>query len=134
MFSRYRLNISAGHGVNIIQMAEIEIYKMMLTSVADVSESSIPIDYTLEQNYPNPFNPSTQINFSTPNPTNVTLSIYNVLGQHVKTLIDQPLTAGMHRAAWDGTNENGAIVTDAVYFCRLCSDFGVRTIKMMLLR
>ena len=133
-YSRYRLDISTGHGANIIQMAELEIYATIPVHVDIDEKTKIPADYALLQNYPNPFNPSTRIRFSIPRSTHVLLSIHNVLGQRVKTLIDSPLDAGEHFVQWDGTDDQDALVTNAVYFYTLQSDMGVQTKKMMLLR
>ncbi|MBN1561763.1 T9SS type A sorting domain-containing protein, partial [candidate division KSB1 bacterium] len=133
MYDRFRLAISSAHGVGIIQMAELEIYKLISTSVQD-DQTRIPYDYILDQNYPNPFNPSTRIPFSIPQNVHVRLTIHNMLGQTIKTLVDQIMPAGLHSLDWDGTNESGAKVSNAVYFYRLHSDLGDRTKKMMLLR
>lgn len=133
-FSRFRLNITSAHGTGITQMAELEIYRTVSTKVNENESSLVEYDYDLAQNYPNPFNPSTHIQFSLPQATHVTLTIYNTLGQRIKTLVDQSLTSGVHHVQWDGTNEIETSVANAVYFYRLESEFGVRTQKMMLLR
>jgi len=106
---------------------------------SDVSTDITQSDYLLKnfelyQNYPNPFNPSTQINFSIPKASHVTLTVYNMLGQRVKTLLDQPLAAGMHNANWDGANDLGEIVANGTYFYRLQSEMHVKTMKMIMLR
>lgn len=95
---------------------------------------STPVAYNLDQNYPNPFNPTTRIDFSIPQNAHVTLSIYNMLGQRVKTLIDQPVKAGAHNVEWDGTNEFSETVSNGIYFYRLNSDLGVKTMKMMFVK
>jgi len=103
------------------------------TGVEDIS-GTIPDKYELKQNYPNPFNPSTHIDFSLPQKAHVTLSVYNVLGQRIKTIIDQPMIAGFHHVAWNGTNELGENVTNGIYFYRLSSDLGVQTMKMIFMK
>jgi len=78
-----------------------------------------PVAYALEQNYPNPFNPSTTIRYSLAKKSDVTLEIYNTLGQRVRTLFSGARTTGEYESVWDGTNDNGGHVASGVYFYRL---------------
>ncbi len=79
-----------------------------------------PKDYKLEQNYPNPFNPTTTIRFSLPVKNNVTLAVYDMLGQEVKTLLANQLFAkGSFEVAWDGTNNFGVKVSSGNYIYTL---------------
>ncbi len=133
-FSEFRLYITSGHGVGIIQMAELEIFRTVITSVQQHESPNMVADYSLAQNYPNPFNPTTRICFSLPRDGHATLKIYNTMGQHVRTLVDQSMAAGTHTINWDGTNDVGTTVANSVYFYQLQSDFGVLIQKMMLLR
>jgi len=80
--------------------------------------AAIPISFKLHQNYPNPFNPSTTIRFDLPEPSEVRLSIFNVLGQKVTTLIYGVFPAGFQSARWDGKS-GGAEVSSGLYFYRL---------------
>jgi hypothetical protein len=70
-------------------------------------------------NYPNPFNPSTAISFSLPAATYVEVSIFNLRGQLVKTLISRDLIAGNHRVSWDGTDQSGRRVASGSYICHM---------------
>ncbi|MCH7731536.1 MAG: T9SS type A sorting domain-containing protein [Candidatus Marinimicrobia bacterium] len=96
----------------------------------------IPIEYALYSNYPNPFNPSTTIQFDLPNNGNVLLSIYNLLGQEINTVVNREFLAGRYRFEWDGTNKVGKLVPSGVYFYRISIDGNeyIETRKMMLLR
>lgn len=96
--------------------------------------SGLPTEYALAQNYPNPFNPSTEISFSLPAASQVELSVYNVLGQKVVTLIDQQMAAGEHTVTWDGRNSDGGSVSSGVYFYRMAANSFVETKKMMMLK
>lgn len=98
------------------------------------SANQIVDEYVLHQNYPNPFNPSTQISFSVPKATHVQVSVYNMLGQQNNVLMNQNVSAGTHHIIWDGTNELGETVTNGVYFYNVKSDFGIKTMKMMMLK
>jgi len=75
--------------------------------------------FELSQNHPNPFNLETRINFSLLKPGNVRLSVYNMLGQKVNTLVDDRKTAGVHSVKWDGTNSLGQKVSSGMYFYKL---------------
>ena len=88
-----------------------------------------PGTYTLAQNYPNPFNPSTKIAFSVPSQGNVTLKVYNMLGQEVATLLNEVRNAGVHEVAFKGIN-----LSSGVYFYTLTAGEFVGTKKMMLLK
>lgn len=79
----------------------------------------IPKNYTLEQNYPNPFNPITEINFGLPTASKVNISVYNLLGQLVNTLINKEIEAGIHSVTWDGTDANNKTVSSGVYFYKI---------------
>ncbi|MHB2150208.1 carbohydrate-binding module family 20 domain-containing protein [Calditrichota bacterium LG25] len=102
-----------------------------LTSIGDTPQT--PKEFTLNQNYPNPFNPTTTISFTLPEASRVTLSVYNVLGQKVRTLIDNQLaSAGTHAKQWDGRDEAGHKVASGIYFYKLeAGDFS--SIKKMVL-
>jgi serine protease AprX len=98
-----------------------------------------PRAFALEQNFPNPFNPATTIVYSLPNAGPVTLRVYNVLGQEVRTLVDETQARGEHTSLWDGTNKSGSRVATGVYLYRLefSSDGGGTTVlskKMVLVK
>lgn len=89
-------------GSTTVYVDNVYFYKL----VSDVKEigGSIPTDFALEQNYPNPFNPTTNISFSLPEAGNVSLKIYNALGQEVTTLVNQFMNAGRSEIAFDAAN------------------------------
>lgn len=94
-----------------------------------------PEGYTLSQNFPNPFNPSTNIVFSVPKTENVSLKIFNVLGQEVKSLVNAKVTGGVSTmATWDGTDNFGQKVSSGVYFYQLKAGDFSETKKMLLLK
>ncbi len=90
--------------------------------------------FKLIQNYPNPFNPSTTIDYSIPKTEDVTLEVYNLLGQRVVTLVDENQTAGKHTVQWNGLSQGGQQVSSGVYFYKLVSGEYSNIKKMMLLR
>jgi hypothetical protein len=91
--------------------------------------AGMPKSFSLAQNYPNPFNPNTEISFALPVASRVELTVYNVLGQTVTTLVDGDMPAGEHIVSW-----NASSVSSGVYFYRLSTNGFVETKKMMLLK
>jgi len=79
----------------------------------------LPSAFELLQNYPNPFNPATRIGVLLPQLSEVTLTVYNVLGQEVVTLINDQRPAGYFTVEWDGTNSSGQKVSSGLYFYRM---------------
>jgi hypothetical protein len=99
-----------------------------VTGIADY-EIEVPQGFTLKQNYPNPFNPSTTISYQLPVTNYVNLSIYNLLGQRVTTLVNEKLNAGSHTASW-----NAAGFASGVYLYRLQAGTYSETKKLILLK
>jgi hypothetical protein len=100
-----------------------------MTTGVDTKKEAIPEKYTLSQNYPNPFNPSTTIKFSIPVTGNVSLKVFNTLGQVVATLVDQNLKAGNYDTYFDGKG-----LSSGVYFYTLKANGNSITNKMMLVK
>lgn len=94
----------------------------------------LPTEFALEQNYPNPFNPSTEINFALPTDAFVELSVFNILGQNVATLVAGDLPAGEHFIRWNGTDSDGGSVASGIYFYRITAENFSATKKMLLLK
>ena len=96
---------------------------------------AIPEEFALLQNYPNPFNPSTQISFDIPDGGEyITLSIYNILGQNVNTIVNGILSPGRYTMEWNATDEIGNPVASGIYFYELRSTSFVSRKKMLLMR
>ncbi len=82
-------------------------------------QTSLPEKFSLEQNFPNPFNPETTIRFHLRKPGHCTLSIYNMKGQKVRTLVSQNLNPGSHSVIWNGKDNNGRIQSSGIYIYKL---------------
>ncbi|MBN1465231.1 Ig-like domain-containing protein [candidate division KSB1 bacterium] len=96
------------------------------------AEAPVPKEFRLAQNYPNPFNPATTIHFDLPQVALVKLQVYNVLGQKVRTLVDEQMEPGYHAMLWDSKNDQGLLVSSGVYYYQiLAGDF--RAVKKMAL-
>jgi flagellar hook assembly protein FlgD len=106
----------------------------VVVDVPDGSQPSLPATFTLSQNYPNPFNATTEINFSLARAGDVRLTIYNLLGQEVKTLVNGRISAGEHRVTWDGSDNNGSICATGLYLYRLETSESIANRKMLLLK
>ena len=107
--------------------------------VVRVSDSSRPLRASLGQNYPNPFNPHTVIPFAVPSLRGqagapVRLVIYNVAGQRVRVLVDEPRLSGAHRVIWDGCDAGGSAVATGAYYYRLEIGQFQQTRRLLLLR
>lgn len=94
----------------------------------------IPDEYSLSQNFPNPFNPITKLGFGIPEAGRVTIKIYNLLGQEVKTLIKENLDAGYRYVVWNSTNNFGQQVTSGMYIVVMESNNFREVRKMVLLK
>jgi tetratricopeptide (TPR) repeat protein len=97
-------------------------------------KSLLPQAFVLEQNYPNPFNPVTEIRFGVPRQSVAMLEVFNILGQVVKTLVDEIKEAGYYRVSWDGRNSNGVLMPSGMYFYRLTTNQFSDTKRMLVMR
>ncbi|MFI5252336.1 MAG: FlgD immunoglobulin-like domain containing protein [Bacteroidota bacterium] len=101
-------------------------------------EKAVPTSFALHQNYPNPFNPVTTIRYELPKAANVTLKIYNMLGQEVRTLEQTNHEAGYYQSIWDGHNNDGMTVSSGIYTYRLTASAGTSSFvdvrKMIFLK
>lgn len=131
-------NIRTAKGVTFIPHGAGTLPKFAPEAESESIEGSnaavLPDDFLLEQNFPNPFNPSTTIRFALPRAAEVTLTIYNLRGQLLRTLLAGPLAAGRYTVTWDGTSESGAAVPSGLYIYRLNAGDYVATKKMTLLK
>lgn len=107
------------------EQPEFETVTVALASASP----AVPHEFYVAQNYPNPFNPSTTFEFSLAADSHVDLTVFNVLGQRVETVVDDRLSAGIHQVVWDASR-----VSSGVYFYRLIAGENTETRKMMLLK
>jgi len=100
----------------------------------ELPEPPVITDFQLYQNYPNPFNPSTTIEYDIPESVNVNLTIYNILGQKVRVLVNKRQEAGGYKVVWDGTDEFGNKVKSGIYFYYLKTEKYSQAKRMILLK
>ena len=150
-WTQYKLNVTLPTGVGAQFMeVRLHVYNQFVgtvyfddlnirvvgttTSVAPGSDG-LPKTFELSNNYPNPFNPSTTIQFAVPHAAEVTLDIYNVLGEQIRTLVDhEQRSTGRYSVVWDGKDRNGNIVGSGMYFYRLETGQVALVQKMLLLK
>ncbi len=115
-------------GWSVSSNGTIAMYNESLTGIT-INQNEIPETYSLMQNYPNPFNPATKINFMLPKSGEVSLKIYDILGNEVATLINENMNPGSYTIDWNAGN-----YSSGVYFYRLQSGDFTETKKMMLVK
>lgn len=99
------------------------------------AQAELPREFLLQQNYPNPFNPTTSIRYELAQAGEVSLTVYNMLGQRVRTLIGNRFQqTGRYTVSWDGKNDGGIQVASGIYLYRLAVGNYVRTRKMLLIK
>jgi photosystem II stability/assembly factor-like uncharacterized protein len=103
-----------------------------ITSIAD--EGIIPKDFALYQNYPNPFNPTTTIKFAVPSESNVNISIYDINGNKITTILNSLKSPGFYTTSWNGKNSNDDNVTSGIYFYTIKAQNFTQTRKMLLIK
>ncbi|UCE19113.1 MAG: T9SS type A sorting domain-containing protein, partial [Gemmatimonadota bacterium] len=123
------LTITARVDSREIDMRKVEELSVSGKTSFEIVVEPLPQQYALHQNYPNPFNPDTEIGFTLPQATHVTLTVYNILGQVMAELIDSEMEAGYHSVLWNGENA----VSGIYFYSMKAKDFS-ETKKMVLMK
>ena len=103
-------------------------------TVLGVETEPLPTEFVLEQNYPNPFNPVTQISYQIPQDSDVKITIYDLMGHKVKSLVNSSQKAGYKSIIWNATNEIGSPVAAGVYVYTIEAGSFRQSKKMLLLK
>ncbi len=106
----------------------------VVSSEFETEEINVPKSYKLEQNYPNPFNPETTIKYQIAEAGNVNIVIYSILGQKIRTVLDEFKSAGNYTIKWDGKNDYGVLSSSGIYLCVMESGNFKDYIKMIFLK
>jgi len=120
--------------VGTVYFDDLTVQKVGTTTAVKGVGANVPRVFDLSNNYPNPFNPSTNIQFAVPHQGNITLAVYNVLGQHVRTLAEGDYAPGQYTVTWDGKDESGRTVTSGMYFARLETGSIALVRKMLMMK
>jgi hypothetical protein len=129
-------------GQSVDRLASLTLLIDILVSPDDIptevgsgpTDGLLPSGYVLHQNHPNPFNPTTTIEYSLPRRGHVTVEVFNVLGQRVRTLVDRVESAGSHAVVWNGTDASGEPVATGLYLYRLQAGRHIELKKMLLMK
>ena len=117
-----------------LELIENWIMQGAIEEVLKTDENKInPDHFTLYQNYPNPFNPVTIINYKIKNKIYISIDIYDLKGNNIKSLLSKEMIAGSHKVQWDSKNEKGLKVPSGVYLCTIKSNILSSSKKMILL-
>jgi hypothetical protein len=121
---------------DIDQLQDLDLYQQVgiINTLSSNSFEMLPRTFHLNQNYPNPFNPTTEIGYSIPENTFVSITIYDVQGRSVKSLVNQNQDAGIYLTSWNAKDEQGNSVPAGMYFCTIRAGDFTQTKKMVLLK
>ncbi|MBN2565693.1 MAG: T9SS type A sorting domain-containing protein, partial [Candidatus Eisenbacteria bacterium] len=142
--SPFRITVGSGPSDELVELdlhlftgGRYDTYDV-LTLVLDLSqtgvEGEIPLTFALKQNSPNPFRDGTTMSFDLPSPSRAELTVYNVAGRKVATVVDGELPAGRHSVSWNGRDDEGREVSAGIYFYMLEADQGRSGRKLIVLR
>ena len=123
-----------GHGENLGGTQIYTALKIKFETDGTEPNTVVPVAAELGQNYPNPFNPETNIAYNIQQAGDVTIEVFNVKGQLVKTLVNSYQEAGNHTATWNGKDVNNSSVSSGVYFYKMESGKFTFTRKMVLMK
>ncbi len=128
----FGITVNAVNNQGIASQSYI-LHVVTSTGIGDLDNGQ-PKKFELSQNFPNPFNPSTSIRYSVKDQSKVTITIYNLLGQEVRTLVNEIQTPGFRQVIWNGKDDNGRAVSSGVYLYRLRAGDFVQSRKMLLMK
>jgi len=132
-FSVYAVDVDGDGDIDVLSASagdnKIAWYENLGPVGIESNSNEIPIEYSLSQNYPNPFNPTTTIKYQIPEISFVTLKVYNVLGNEIKTLVNEEKPTGTYNVTWHAKN-----LPSGVYFYQLQAGSFIDVKKMILLK
>jgi hypothetical protein len=136
-FDSMSLSVALVTGFSLADLREqttaaVEAYQGMLG--ADDQQAVRPAPFDLAQNHPNPFNPATTIRFTLASGGPATLTVFNMLGQKVRTVFDGTVPAGETAVVWDGRDDAGNAVASGIYLYRVAAGAGAQSRKMVVLK
>ena len=127
-------DINRGQKTRYYRLKQIDLDGSFNYSGVLTVQLASPESFTLQQNYPNPFNPQTTISYELPEPSQVSVVIYNMTGQVIRTLLDQQMAAGFHSTIWNGKDNLGKEVSSGAYIYQMKAGNFTEVRKLTLLR
>ena len=131
---RQILELTLGGGMKVVRVEPLTASKPVVVSEPLAVSETVPEVSGLAPNFPNPFNSATLITYHLSSPGPVQLVIYNVLGQPVRTLVDQSQAAGSYQIRWDVLDQRGVSLSTGIYIARLSYPGGVQTQRLLYLK
>ncbi|MCL5019305.1 MAG: T9SS type A sorting domain-containing protein [Patescibacteria group bacterium] len=132
------VQVTGGQFNDSFDTYQVHLYKLSGILTGDIEEErgnlTVPSEYFLSQNYPNPFNPATTIEYKLLKESAIDLTIYNIIGQEIRKLVNMVQNAGVHTVVWDGRDNRGSAVTSGIYLYKIDVDNFSDTRKLVLLR
>lgn len=132
------VSISGATGIVSVEAATFDARAVteIVSDITDVDDPSanLPLQFALHPNYPNPFNPTTTIQYDLPEQARVRITVYNMVGQVVRTLVDRQVSPGQHETIWDGRDDSGRPVSSGLYLYRMTARDFTQSRKMLLLK
>ncbi|MCK5050780.1 MAG: T9SS type A sorting domain-containing protein [Candidatus Cloacimonetes bacterium] len=126
----YTVSLTVSDGTNTDTEIKVDYINVSFTGI---ESETISLETILLSNYPNPFNPTTTISFSISNESKIDISIYNIKGQKVKTLMNESFEKGSHSIIWDGEDETGNSVSSGIYYYKLKMNGKIEAVRKCLL-
>lgn len=126
--------IDAGLGGGLLLVSKVQNNAALDNKPSNSSDPSIPTVYSLSRNFSNPFNPKTTLRYALPRSSNVSLVIYNLMGQEIIRWDEDAQPPGYYQKIWNGRNRSGSQVASGMYIYRLVAGDFVKTMKMVLLK
>ncbi len=128
-------DVDAGDGSVMYRLKQIDLDgTIRYSKQVEIEVNTIPKEFTLSRNYPNPFNPSTSIKYDVPLQSQVTLNVYDALGNLVRSLVSEVKEPGRYTIAWDGRNNYNQPVSSGFYICRMKAGNFSAVRKMLMLK
>jgi hypothetical protein len=124
---KYRIYIESRFNNNINDLSDAMF--TVQNDLSEVRENELPKEFSIAQNYPNPFNPSTTIDYELPKSSFVTISVYNILGKEIATLVEGEKSAGYYQVTWNAEN-----LPSGIYFYTFKAGNKIATKKMILVK
>ena len=131
---RQVLELTLSGGMKVVRVEPLSASKPVVTAETVAVSETVPEVSGLAPNFPNPFNSATLITYHLSSPGPVQLVIYNVLGQPVRTLVDQSQAAGSYQIRWDALDQRGVSLSTGIYIARLSYPNGVQTQRLLYLK
>jgi len=126
--------IVANHTLFVPTMNGVKAFSNLPVGIDEHKITHGPQKIDLNQNYPNPFNAETVIEYRLSGPNHISLKVYNIKGEKIRTLVEKPEGVGHHSVTWDGRDDRGGSLSSGIYVCSIQTGDYKKSIKLMLIK